>query len=74
MFPRETCAVIIEGCWVGNACRIGWKITVSPSSILDEFLVGVSISIVLECRHVLINSSAVVQAFFLILVVIIMYP
>ena len=46
-FPSETYAVIIQDCWVGYACRTGWKITDSPSSILDGFVVGVNIRIVL---------------------------
>ena len=46
-FPRETCAVIIQECHVGYACRTCWKMTDSPSSILDEFVVGVSIHIML---------------------------
>ena len=32
---------------MGYACRTGWKMTDSPSSILDEFVVGVSINIML---------------------------
>ena len=45
--PRETCAVMIQECCVGYACRTGWKMTDSPNSVLDEFVVGVSINIML---------------------------
>ena len=45
--PSQVCTVMIQECWMGYACRTGWTITDSPSSILDEFVVGVSISIVL---------------------------
>ena len=40
-----------------------------PSSFLDEFVVGVSINIVLECRCMLINSSVVVQVFFVVIII-----
>ena len=32
-FPSDTCAVMIQECLVGYACKTGWKITDSPSSI-----------------------------------------
>ena len=38
---------MIEECLVGYACKTGWKMTNSPSSVLDEFMVGVSVSIML---------------------------
>ena len=51
-------------CYDPGVLWTGWKMTDSPSSILDEFVVGVSISVMLLCRCMLINSSAVVQFFF----------
>ena len=42
--PRETCAVMIQEWCVGYACRTGWKMTDSPSSFPDEFVVGVSMN------------------------------
>ena len=36
---------MIQECCVGYTCRTGWKMTISPSSIRDEFVVGVSINI-----------------------------
>ena len=38
------CAVMIHECLVGYACRIGWKITDSPGSDWDEFVVGMNVS------------------------------
>ena len=32
-FPSDTCAVMIQECLVGYACKTGWKITDSPGSI-----------------------------------------
>ena len=32
-FPSDTCAVMIQECLVGYACKIGWKITDSLGSI-----------------------------------------
>ena len=32
-FPSDTCAVMIQECLVGYACKTGWKITNSPGSI-----------------------------------------
>ena len=44
-FPSDMCAVIIKECLVGYACRTGWKMTDSPRSIRDGFMVGVRVSI-----------------------------
>ena len=46
-FPSNICAVIIQECLVGYACRTGWRMTDSPRSVWDEFVVGVSVSIML---------------------------
>ena len=40
-------AIMIQECHMGYACRTGWKMTDSPSSFLDEFVVGVNINIML---------------------------
>ena len=40
--PRKICAVMIQEWCVAYACRTGWKMTDSPHSFLDEFVVGVS--------------------------------
>ena len=32
-FPSDMCAVMIQECLVGYACKTGWKITNSPGSI-----------------------------------------
>ena len=42
-FPSDTCAVMIQECLVGCACKIVWKITNSPGSVWDEFVVGVNV-------------------------------
>ena len=40
--PRETCIVMIQEWCVGYACRTGWKITDSPNSFPNKFVMGVS--------------------------------
>ena len=50
--PSAVCAVMIQECHVGYAYRTGWKMIDSPHSLLDEFVVGVSISSVwIECVY-----------------------
>ena len=46
-FHSDICAVIIQECLVGYACGTGWKMTDSPKSVWDEFMVSVSVSIML---------------------------
>ena len=43
-FPSDTCAVMIQECLVGYACKTGWKITNLLGSVWDEFMVGVNVS------------------------------
>ena len=43
-FPSDTCAVMIQECLAGYACKTGWKITDSLGSVCDEFVLGVSVS------------------------------
>ena len=43
-FPSDTCAVTIQECLVGYACKTGWKITDSPGSVWNEFIAGVNVS------------------------------
>ena len=46
-YPNDIYAVIIQECLVGYACRTGWNMTNSPSSVWDKFVVGMSLSILL---------------------------
>ena len=43
-FPSDICTVMIHECLVGYACKTGWKITDSPGSVWDEFIVGINVS------------------------------
>ena len=43
-FPSDMCAVMIQECLVGYACKTGWKITDSPGSICDVVITGVNMS------------------------------
>ena len=43
-FPSNMCAVMIQECLVGYACKTGWKIMDSPGSGWDEVEVGVNVS------------------------------
>ena len=38
-------AVMIQECLVGYACKTGWKIMDSPSSVWDEVEEGLNVSI-----------------------------
>ena len=42
--PRETYAIMIQEWHVGHASRTGWKMTDSPNSFPDEFVVRVNMN------------------------------
>ena len=51
-WPRETCDVMIQEWFVRYACRTGWKMTDSPNSFPDVFVVGLAWTVCVQkwCR------------------------